>query len=168
MKVTYTKNRFEIDGVQIINPELLPITTYVNYVLNLGSSLVHNETQNVINEGDSFSLPDNIIAEKVYIEPDDSIHCNRGVDRYRLKLKELLVDTGSKETQEQILIPDGSKWGITLEQVDSKLNYDKIKEVNDALGEPGIGSFRIVENQFLADDMIIVSSKIYKALKVNP
>lgn len=92
MKVTYTQNRFEIDGVEIINPEVLKL------IPSEQPGFIQHEIGHF-----SFSLPDNIIAEKVYIEPDESIHCNRGVDRYRLKLKEPLVDTGSKESQDIII-----------------------------------------------------------------
>lgn len=103
MKVTYTQNRFEIDGVPVINPEVLASEMGLQYGL-----------ERPLKDGDSFPLPDNIIAEKVtqvlniHNEWVESIYEFDVVgpaikEVYRLKLKEPIVDTGSKETQEIFL-----------------------------------------------------------------
>lgn len=113
MKVTYTQNRFEIDGVQVINPEVLPIEVGVN---SWWKRINNKGDIYELKDGDSFDLPENIIAEL-----DEFGECGYPCDDYkdtcrisgckwkdskvyRLKLKEPLVDTGSKETQEQIFI----------------------------------------------------------------
>lgn len=97
MKVTYTQNRFEIDGVEIINPKVMNLDFEEQY-----------ESAHYLKDGDSFSLPENIIAEKVtqvlniHNEWVESIYEFDVVgpaikEVYHLKLKEPLVDTGSKD-----------------------------------------------------------------------
>lgn len=163
MKVTYTQNRFEIDGVPVINPGVLPITAYVNSVLNLGS-LVHNETQNVINDGDSFPLPDNIIAEKVNLKHSKYTDAELEGDRipigeiicalnkaYRLKLKEPLVDTGSKESIDIEAIVKSVSYNVELQSGET---MSKTKE--DILDANGFdfAAFEY-ENEYSAKNLLI-------------
>lgn len=89
MKVTYTQNRFEIDGVEIINPEVMNLDFEEQY-----------ESAHYLKDGDSFSLPENIIAEKSFkydCQRESRSLCYFDCDCpkkevYRLKLKEPLEE----------------------------------------------------------------------------
>lgn len=88
MKVTYTQNRFEIDGVEIINPEVLG-NVCIDSLTDLWVISLPDFTHRDLQNGDSFDLLENIIAEMWHND-------KTGKPIYRLKLKEPLVDTGSK------------------------------------------------------------------------
>jgi hypothetical protein len=50
---------------------------------------------------------------------------------------------------------------------ETKITIDDILKVKEALGEPKVplSSLRVIENEFLPDDVIVVSKKIYESLK---
>lgn len=115
MKVTYNSPHFYIDGVQVIDAEVL---TRFFYTKDVSGELLYYTKDGLLKDGDSFDLPSNIIAELKC--QHKGIHNSTCRHHYRLKLKEplenifknerdigpeiskYLVDTGSKETFKEV------------------------------------------------------------------
>ena len=109
MKVLHDKGIFSIEGITVINPLLLPNVYYKDNLLHIDG----------VEPGEPFDLPENIIAELDEIDTvEDGGGCYVAGSKtvYRLKLKEPLVDTGSKETQEQL-------WKEVFHQTASRMDF---------------------------------------------
>jgi len=46
------------------------------------------------------------------------------------------------------------------------IDVQKLLEIKQQLDEPGMGELKIIENQFLPDNVVVVSTRMMKALKL--
>lgn len=88
MKVLHDKGIFSIDGITVINPELLNLK---HSRLSKSHYIRPQTDEMILKDDDSFDLPENIIAELEC--QHKGIHNTTCIHHYRLKLKEPLVDS---------------------------------------------------------------------------
>lgn len=158
MKVKYKQSKFFLlegeEEIEIINPnEVLPIAPS----LRGGLYWIHTDlfTNTLIEEGDTFDLPENIEWEITVPNHKDCGSKGENCKLYCHSVCEKIEDP--KQVIRLKLKSENEK--------KEPITFEKLKEVKEALVERGIGALKIIENCMLADDVVVVSSKMYKALK---
>lgn len=62
---SYEQSLQSIPAIEIVNPELLPLTLYINEPAGL-YAITHNDTQKKLEDNDTFLLPETVGYEKEY------------------------------------------------------------------------------------------------------
>lgn len=141
MKLLYNSGVFSIEGITVINPEVLQLSLHEWHT---------NDQPERIKDGESFDLPDNIIAEMEYEKYDGEgrwLHCTKTQfemmdssyiskrEVYRLKLKEPLVHSircaayTNDGLQKRGHIPGECNCKEPLEDTGSKETQEEVHEM---------------------------------------